>query len=230
MRTMKTEGPTRAIPFGAAAAGFPLILRGDQGVGLQGNCSRILSARRRRRSGRCWIKSSCRFCRSCPSPTARASKKTQHSNRKTLNTELRNKSIDITVRCELLGHAQEGVYAKDYTDRPGTTREKCASIQSRMFSAPVPIRPDPPVAAARSNTPMAVKNEPHLAPGDGRLGVGAVCASARSRSSPSPNVSYIVAARSGPRPCSGRYCEPTAVLHQPNGRLLNVGRARLSTV
>jgi hypothetical protein len=41
-------------------------------------------------------------------PHARTRKKTQHSSRKSLNTELRDNGIDITVRCELLGHAQRG--------------------------------------------------------------------------------------------------------------------------
>lgn len=74
-------------------------------------------------------------------PTARASKKTQHSNRKTLNTELRNKSIDITVRCELLGHAQEGVNAKDYTDPARDDLKRNAIETIANVSAPVPIRP-----------------------------------------------------------------------------------------
>jgi hypothetical protein len=49
-------------------------------------------------------------------PDARKNKKTQHSARKTMNTELRDHKIDITVRCELLGHAQEGVNSSVYLD------------------------------------------------------------------------------------------------------------------
>jgi hypothetical protein len=74
-------------------------------------------------------------------PSARSNKKTQHSSRKTLNTELRDEGIDITIRCEILGHAQEGVNAKVYTD-PARDGDKKKAIESiANVTAHVPQRP-----------------------------------------------------------------------------------------
>jgi len=74
-------------------------------------------------------------------PSARAVKKTQHSSRKTLNTELRDKGVDITIRCEILGHAQEGVNARVYTD-PARDRHKQNAIETiAIVTAHVPRRP-----------------------------------------------------------------------------------------
>ncbi len=74
-------------------------------------------------------------------PQARAQKKTQHSARKTLNTELRDNEIDITVRCEILGHAQQGVNASVYTDpaRDGLKKKAIETIAN--VTAHVPKRP-----------------------------------------------------------------------------------------
>ena len=74
-------------------------------------------------------------------PSARSNKKTQHSSRKTLNTELRDEGIDITIRCEILGHAQEGVNARVYTD-PARDRDKKKAIERiANVTAHVPRRP-----------------------------------------------------------------------------------------
>ena len=73
-------------------------------------------------------------------PLARASKKTQHSSRKTVNTELRDNKIDITIRCEILGHAQQGVNASVYTD-PARDRDKEAIQTIANVTKHVPRRP-----------------------------------------------------------------------------------------
>jgi hypothetical protein len=74
-------------------------------------------------------------------PSARSNKKTQHSSRKTLNTELRDEGIDITIRCEILGHAQEGVNARVYID-PARDRDKKKAIERiANVTAHVPRRP-----------------------------------------------------------------------------------------
>ena len=74
-------------------------------------------------------------------PQARAQKKTQHSARKTLNTELRDNRIDITVRCEILGHAQQGVNASVYTD-PARDDDKKRGVETiANVTAHVPKRP-----------------------------------------------------------------------------------------
>lgn len=74
-------------------------------------------------------------------PTARSNKKTQHSNRKTLNTELRNNAVDITVRCELLGHSQESVNAIHYTDKARDLLKKAALDTIANVTGHVPARP-----------------------------------------------------------------------------------------
>ena len=74
-------------------------------------------------------------------PNARASKKTQHSSRKSLNTELRDNKIDITIRCEILGHAQQGVNAQVYTD-PARDEDKKAAIETiANVTEHLPARP-----------------------------------------------------------------------------------------
>ena len=62
-------------------------------------------------------------------PEARSKKKTQHSARKTANTEFRDGKIDITIRNEILGHAQEGVNAEVYTD-PARDDQKKGAIET----------------------------------------------------------------------------------------------------
>lgn len=74
-------------------------------------------------------------------PQARAERKTQHSNRKTVNTELRDKKIDRTVRNELLGHAQAGVNASVYTDPARDELKKEAIDTITNVTAHITARP-----------------------------------------------------------------------------------------
>jgi site-specific recombinase XerD len=74
-------------------------------------------------------------------PEARENKKTQHSSRKSMNTELRDNKIDITVRCELLGHAQEGVNSKVYMDPARDTLKLQAIGTIANVTSHVPTRP-----------------------------------------------------------------------------------------
>ncbi len=74
-------------------------------------------------------------------PEARENKQTQHAARRTLNTELRNNSIDITIRREILGHAPADVNERNYTDPAGDEDKKRAIETIANVTKHVPARP-----------------------------------------------------------------------------------------